>query len=124
MSSPTVLHVMGLATTMVPADFVAAHLLGGECHVFAWDATRYAAFRQEMGAKLGLAQNRITLVGSAKVGFSMNPEALLRDFGSNSDLDVVVVAPDVFDAAALELAEEKNLIRRAGEEERRRLKKG
>jgi len=50
-----------------------------------------------LGAALGIQRNDIKLVGSAKMGFSLNPDNFPRRFGDESDLDVVIVSERLFD---------------------------
>src|SRR6266436_3510183 len=69
-----------------------------------------------------LADNTI-LVGSGRLGFSLNPEHLLRSFGQASDLDVVIVSSDVFDDTWTELIEKASEIALAGDDDRRRFKR-
>jgi len=64
----------------------------------AWDS-----FRDELVAGLGVARADIRVVGSGRLGFSMKPGHSLRAFRDTSDIDVVVVKPEVFDRLWLAL---------------------
>lgn len=47
---------------------------------------------------LGVPRDRFTVVGSAKLGFSLSPDTFPRRFSARSDIDVVVVSDQLFDA--------------------------
>jgi len=114
---------MRTAATMAATDFVERHFLRGEAYAFSEDPDRYRSFRIEIGAKLSMPEDRIKLVGSGKLGFSLNKDNLLRRFSRESDLDLVVIAADIFDAATLELRRNSRELALAGAEEKRRLRK-
>lgn len=57
-----------------------------------WDTCRAL-----LGARLGVAQGDIRVVGSARFGFSMKPGHNLRAFTDTSDIDLIVINPDLFD---------------------------
>jgi len=48
-------------------------------------------------SKLGLSEKNISIVGSAKIGFSLNPDTFPRRFTDRSDIDIVVVDKELFD---------------------------
>ena len=124
MTSPEVRELIRLAVTMPPREYSAAHIVGGEAFAFDWNATRHRAFREEIAAKLRVPVGQVVVIGSSKFGFSLNPDTLLREFSpAHSDIDIVIVAAEVFDNAVLELAAEKNAIRLANDDERHRLRK-
>ena len=115
--------IMHAAATSTPVSFVDNNLLAGEAYVFGWNPEPYAAFRREMANKLAIGEDQVKLVGSAKLGFSLNNEHLLRRFRCGSDLDLVVVVSELFDSTALELRARARELELAGEDERRRLRK-
>lgn len=63
----------------------------------------YDLLRTRLGAALQLSVETMTVIGSGRTGFSLNPEHYGVPFSSESDLDVVVVSADLFDTAWLEL---------------------
>lgn len=115
--------VIQAAATLPPEQFVNNHLLDDHAFVFGWAPEPYAAFRQSMEGVLGVGAGQLILIGSAKLGFSLNPDHLLRRFRSDSDLDLVVVSSDMFDEAVLELRQRALELAFAGDDERRRLRK-
>src|SRR5712692_614004 len=66
-------------------------------YVFEPAPATWDAFRDDLVAALGVMRADITVVGSARFGFSMRPYAELRAFTDRSDIDVIVVNADVFD---------------------------
>jgi hypothetical protein len=56
----------------------------------------YEAVRSWLGFRLKIHPKEITLIGSARLGFSLTPSNLGRSFGTHSDLDLVAVSEDLF----------------------------
>lgn len=54
-------------------------------------------FRNEVGQQIGVAPADMRVVGSGRLGFSLKPGRNLRAFTPTSDVDLVIVSPDVFD---------------------------
>jgi len=111
------------AATMTAIEFVDTHFLNGEAYAFSDNPDRYRSFRNEIGLKLSILENRIRLVGSGKLGFSLNKDHLLQRFCRESDLDLVVIAAEIFDAATLELLQNSRELTLAGADEKHRLRK-
>lgn len=57
----------------------------------------WVAFRTEVSEKLGVEQADIRIVGSGRFGFSLKPGNNLKAYSDKSDVDVVVINPEVFD---------------------------
>ncbi|CAD5578883.1 hypothetical protein IOR21_000867 [Escherichia coli] len=51
-----------------------------------------------MSERLGVHINNVAIVGSAKLGFSITPteDKAFREFNEDSDIDIVVVSPELF----------------------------
>jgi hypothetical protein len=114
---------MHAAANLTPDDFVKTNLLAGEAYVFNWTSERYGTFRREMAAKLQIHEDQVRLIGSAKLGFSLNRDHLLQRFRRESDLDLVVVDSDLFDGSVLELRQRARELGMASQDERRRLRR-
>ena len=112
---------MILAATMPANAFVKEHVLSGQSTVCT--APEYAALKAEIAEKLTITPDSLRLIGSAKLGFSLNADHLLKLFGSHSDLDFVVVNSNLFDAASLEMVERSEEISLEGEDQRKRMKR-
>ena len=114
---------MRLAATLNPSDFIETRVLSGPAYAFNDNPESYSELIGEIAAKLEVQADQLTLIGSAKIGFSLNKDHLLKLFDRRSDLDLVVVAPVLFDTASLEVRLRQKELELAGAEERRRLKR-
>lgn len=77
---------------------VRQHVLEGVPYVFRDRPEAYEALRRDLSQTLSTTPTNITVVGSAKVGFSLHPEKDFRPFSPSSDIDVAVVNESLFDA--------------------------
>ncbi|HDZ8838766.1 TPA: hypothetical protein RUW99_002408 [Aeromonas veronii] len=60
-------------------------------------AKKYDDFKRFISKKLNIPFNNIAIVGSAKTKFSFSPtEKCLREFGDDSDLDLILVSKDMY----------------------------
>ncbi|HEX7139794.1 MAG TPA: hypothetical protein VF219_18220 [Vicinamibacterales bacterium] len=81
-----------------PAEqLVDEHVFGGDPHVFRDAPSDYQLLLTDLASSLRITAAAISVVGSAKTGFSMDPEAFGTPFHDESDVDVVVIDPDRFD---------------------------
>jgi hypothetical protein len=111
------------AAVSPPADFVKEWLLSSNPYAFRGVAGDYARFRAELSHLLGIHAAEMTIVGSGQTGFSLRPDQLLRPFRSESDLDLVLVSSEIFDAAWRDLLTASMGIRTLDEEDRKRFRK-
>lgn len=58
---------------------------------------KYNEFKYYMSQKFGINPQEITIIGSARFGFSMNPQKNYKDFNENSDIDIVIVSKKLFE---------------------------
>ena len=65
--------------------------------VFDGDDEAWAMFRERISERLSALPENISIVGSARFGFSQKPERNFRSFSDNSDIDLVVVDAEQFD---------------------------
>lgn len=79
------------------ADTVSNVLFGEEVFAFRTQGTSMPTIRRHLASHLPVAPENIIIVGSAKMGFSLNPDSYFRPFGKNSDIDIVVVDTELFD---------------------------
>jgi len=83
-------------------DFVDRELLRPVPWLFREDLGSYNVWRGELAAQARVAPDAVFLVGSGATGYSLSPLKLGRDFqpigggGPPSDLDLAIIAPDVF----------------------------
>lgn len=78
-------------------------ILHGSVFYFNWDDNKYYCFKDEISKKLRVHTKNIEIIGSAKLGFSLNQERLGKSFGKKSDIDVVVISDILFEKAWSEL---------------------
>lgn len=74
-------------------------------YVFDPDPSTWDAFRGELVNAFDVSHGDITVVGSGRFGFSMRPDANFRAFTERSDIDVIVVNPELFDTLWINLLE-------------------
>lgn len=87
---------------MTAEDFVSRHVLDRIPRIFrSWAA--FVDWRNALAPRLEVDPTEITLVGSAAVGFSVNPNKNFQSFGRFSDIDVAVISTWHFDLGWHEL---------------------
>ena len=82
--------------------FVTARLFDGTPAVWPKELN-YIRWRHLVATELGVDPMAVQLVGSARLGYSMNPGKNFRKFHEGSDLDIAVISPELFDRAWSEL---------------------
>jgi hypothetical protein len=80
--------------------FAEAEIHSGRPYIFAADGDT-AAFQAHVAGALGIpdAAGDVLIVGSARTGFSLDPDRAFEPFGEGSDIDVAVVHSGLFDRA-------------------------
>lgn len=86
-----------------PLQFCRQHLFAPDAWAFTersgLDAFgSYQDFRLSVANVIDTSPNNVAIVGSGKFGFSMAPTKALRPFGPQSDIDVVIVSSEMFNA--------------------------
>lgn len=82
-------------------DIVRSNIISGECSCLEHD--KYYDLRNVVSDHFDVHPNEVILVGSAKLGFSIAPHKEFRPFGDNSDLDVAIISPRLFDTFWVQL---------------------
>ena len=82
-----------------PRAFVSEHLLEKTPFAFAGDGVAWSKYRLLLADKLDVDPQEVVLMGSAGLGFSLNPKKGLAAFHSGSDFDFGVVSSYHFDLA-------------------------
>jgi hypothetical protein len=85
------------------------HVLAHGCSIIGADVE--VMLRETIAARFEIDATCVTLVGSAKLGFSPKPGQYFRPFSAASDLDVAIVSKDLFAKVWTEVFE----MERAGE---------
>ena len=76
--------------------FVRLWLAEGIPHAFHNCPSLYQVTREWLARKLEVSPEDITIVGSARLGYSLKPSCFSRAFNSRSDLDYVVISEPLF----------------------------
>ena len=82
-------------TDLSPIEMVRKYITSGECFIFSND--QYFDLRSKVACCFGLHPNEVLVVGSAKLGFSIAPDKMYNTFSTESDIDVALVSPKLFD---------------------------
>jgi hypothetical protein len=77
-------------------DIVQEYLFEGVPYCFKDTPEIFVLFRQMICDEFGIHRQNFTVVGSAKIGFSLSPENYGRVFNKGSDIDVVLVSEELF----------------------------
>ena len=77
------------------------HVVFGECATISED--EYFSLRSAVADRFNLHPNEVVVVGSGKLGFSINPKKRYQHFGDGSDIDVTIISRSLFDAIWREL---------------------
>lgn len=80
--------------------FIDSHLFDAHSWYFpSRNKSEYEDFKDAISKVFGASPGDVAIVGSAKYGFSLAPDNEFRPFDiSNSDIDVVVVSPQLFNS--------------------------
>ncbi|MCB2384954.1 hypothetical protein [Thalassolituus alkanivorans] len=82
-------------------DFFRKHFLHGTPHVFNSRDEEYYEFRKKIGDKFSIPFYEIFITGSGKLGFSPFKKKM---FDFDSDIDVALVSPKLFESIMLDIA--------------------
>jgi hypothetical protein len=87
------------------AEVVSELILSGVPFAFRNAPGNYQRLLAHLAGRLSVAETDLVLVGSGRVGFSLNPDPnrFGQPFSARSDLDVAVVSQDLFDRAWIDL---------------------
>jgi hypothetical protein len=78
-------------------------ILRGSAFYFKGNYEKYFHFKNLLSKRLEVHTNNIEIIGSAKLGFSLNQEKLGEPFGIKSDIDVAIISNRLFEHAWSEL---------------------
>ena len=76
---------------------VQRHIVHASPFVFDGDERLAFSLKFEISKYFGVNPDDVKMVGSAKLGFSIAPDQLWKPFDDESDIDMVIVSPEVFD---------------------------
>lgn len=90
-------------------DFCRKHVLHGTPYVFKSRDEDFYEFRKKIANKFGIPFHEIYITGSAKMGFSPFKN---KNFDLDSDIDVALVSPILFETMMLNISEYQMAIRK------------
>lgn len=73
------------------------NLLHGNPIIFHEDEEKYFYLKQKVANFFNVSTTKIIMIGSAKLGFSIAPKKLWKDFNEESDIDIVIISEEIFD---------------------------
>lgn len=89
--------------------FVRLWLTEGIPHAFNELPAYFEAIRQEIASSLSIDPKEVSLTGSARIGFSLNPKKYLRPYDPEiSDLDIFIVSENLFNRLKNDFDDFKN----------------
>lgn len=97
MALPTVDEFIGLLETESLPSIVETYVFKAEPFAFQENPEAYEQMKANLVERLSVRPENITIVGSAKLGFSLSPDTRFRRFSASSDIDVAVVSKELFD---------------------------
>lgn len=92
-------------TSKQPTEIVQTCLFDSTPHCFAPSPELYKRFRKEICDHFDIHPQNFAIVGSAKLGFSLNPAKFGQPFAEASDIDVVLVSEELFQSLWFQLIE-------------------
>ena len=80
-------------------DVLEDYLFGGLPFSFSDNPGVYKRMVRYISRGLGVPKEDICVVGSARIGFSLSPRDFGTPFDERSDVDIIVVSPELFDSS-------------------------
>ena len=75
-----------------PTAFLEIHVFDRIPAIFSGGRAQYVAWKRVLGEHIEVDPACITIVGSAAMGVSLNPDKNFKPFDENSDIDVAVIS--------------------------------
>jgi hypothetical protein len=85
--------------TLTPDIFASQYIFEAVPFIFGGDLGKYVRWKSDLALRLSIDARAVAVVGSASLGFSLNPGKNLKKFDEDSDVDVAVVSYRHFEAA-------------------------
>ena len=108
--------------TVSDLEIVQTHISFGQPYIFDNEKI-YFKLKKTISDHFNVGHEKVIMVGSAKLGFSIAPNKLWRSFNDESDIDMVVIDEQLFDSFWKDLYNfEIELIDRTTEDQKRYIK--
>jgi hypothetical protein len=95
---PTVREFRNWLTTGHLSELVDKWIFGGAVYAFERNRGAMELLTSHLAERIQTSPENIRVVGSAKLGFSLNPDTFSRIYTDDSDIDVIIVDDRLFDA--------------------------
>lgn len=82
--------------TIKDKDIVQRYIGYGDPFVFNNDQSKYFELKKIIADGFRIHPNEVTMVGSAKLGFSIAPNKLWAPFNDESDIDMAIISEKIF----------------------------
>ena len=79
-------------------EFISYYLFESIPFIFS-DVNQYIGWKDILSEELELDNADIKIIGSAALGYSLNPEKKFKIFDESSDIDIALISPYYFDIA-------------------------
>jgi hypothetical protein len=96
-------ELLGMLRERRQLEVVNGHLISGIPYVFRNRPSAHLDFKATLASQLQTPDADICIIGSAKIGFSLDPDKFGTSFSISSDIDTIIVNSDMFDKAWFEL---------------------
>jgi len=94
---PTAEHFAQMLLSQGFCEIIHQHIFKGLPFVFRQTPQTFDVLKKHLASELRLDLSNISVVGSARLGFSLNPDNFPRQFSDTSDIDILIVDRDLFD---------------------------
>ena len=106
-----------LETVDYNADlFVSSYVFNKIPILWSDDINSYLQWKIDFASRIEIDPTNIQIVGSARLGYSLNPKKNFKKFDNESDIDVAIISPWHFEQAWLELRQDISRSFRSKEE--------
>lgn len=83
--------------------FVSSKMLDGTPRAWKESNLEFTQWRHSVAETLGVTPISVLVVGSARLGYSLNPEKNFKEFGKDSDIDIAIISPEYFEVCWSEI---------------------
>jgi hypothetical protein len=97
MACPSVEEFKELLSRESPEKIIQDHIFGGDLYLAREHPRVLNTLRRHLCPRLRFEEQNVIIVGSAKIGFSLDPNSFPRRYTKSRDIDVLIVSETLFD---------------------------
>jgi hypothetical protein len=97
MACPSIEEFKTLLQRETAEKIAQEYIFGGDVFIAETYPRVLNTLRRHLCPRIGLEEQDVIIVGSAKIGFSLDPESFPRRYSAKRDIDVLVVSEALFD---------------------------